>query len=210
MIKIFYLFCFLICQSLFAQSPDIDTIIETGIYKSYFDVDIKQPLQLSYILHKGGGDCDRSKFRFINDTKIPSATQKEYAKSGFDMGHLANAEDFAYDCTKDELTFRFYNCLPQYPNLNRGIWKKWETKIREVSQTDSLLVICGAKFTNKKTSTNLFVPDECYKVVKSLNTSEILWVLWFKNVSKEAEKFFQIITLEELENRLGYKINLAY
>ena len=96
---------------LLGQSPDVDTVIKTDIYMSFFDIDIKQPLQLNYILYKGGGDCSRSKFRFLNDTKIPTSTLKEYSRSGFDMGHLANAEDFAYDCYKDELTFRFYNCL---------------------------------------------------------------------------------------------------
>lgn len=205
------LFIFLLTSvKLFAQSPDVDTIIKNDIYKSYFDIDIKQPLQLNYILYKGGGDCNRSKFRFINDTKIPTSTLREYSRSGFDMGHLANAEDFAYDCYKDELTFRFYNCLPQYPNLNRGIWKKWETKIREESQRDSLLVICGATFSNKKTSTNLVVPDYCYKVVKSLITDEIKYVLWFKNIDKEAEKYLELLTIEELERRLGFKIDFKF
>ena len=209
--NIFFIYLFLFFYSeLISQSPNVDTIIKNEIYKSYFDIDIKQPLQLSYVLHKGGGDCNRSKFRFINDTKIPTATIKEYAKSGFDMGHLANAEDFAFDCRKDELTFRFYNCLPQYPNLNRGIWKKWESKIREESQTDSLLIICGATFSNKKTSTNLVVPDFCYKIVKSLITDEIKYVLWFKNIDKEAESFLEILTVEELERRLGFKIDLTF
>lgn len=205
------LFFFLLVSSIvLSQSPDVDTIIKNDIYRSYFDIDIRQPLQLNYILHKGGGECNRNKFRFINDTKIPTATLKNYAKSGFDMGHLANAEDFASDCYKDELTFRFYNCLPQYPNLNRGIWRKWETKIREESHTDSLLIICGATFSNKKTSTNLVVPDYCYKVVKSLITNEIKYVLWFKNVDKEAEKYLEILTIEELERRLGFKIDLKF
>lgn len=195
---------------LLSQSPEVDTIIKTPIYKSYFDLETRQPLQLSYILHKGGGDCDRSKFRFTNDTKIPTATFKDYSKSGFDMGHLANAEDFASDCQKDELTFRFYNCLPQYPNLNRGIWKKWETKIREESQKDSFLIICGAHFVTKKVSNNLFVPDYCYKVVKSLITDDIKYVLWFKNVKEEAEKFHEVITIQELEKRLGFKLKLSY
>lgn len=196
--------------NLLAQNPEVDTIIKNNIYKSYFDIDIRQPLQLNYVLYKGGGDCNRSKFRFINDTKIPTSTFKEYSKSGFDMGHLANAEDFAYDCTKDELTFRFYNCLPQYPNLNRGIWKKWETKIREESQKDSLLIICGATFSNKKSNTNLVVPDYCYKVVKSLITDEIKYVLWFKNIDKEAEKYLELLSIEELERRLGFKIDLSF
>lgn len=196
--------------NLLAQNPEVDTIIKNNIYKSYFDIDIRQPLQLNYVLYKGGGDCNRSKFRFTNDTKIPTSTFKEYSKSGFDMGHLANAEDFAYDCTKDELTFRFYNCLPQYPNLNRGIWKKWETKIREESQKDSLLIICGATFSNKKSNTNLVVPDYCYKVVKSLITDEIKYVLWFKNIDKEAEKYLELLSIEELERRLGFKIDLSF
>jgi endonuclease G len=205
------LFIFLLTSlHLFGQSSNVDTIIKNEIYKSYFDIDIKQPLQLSYILHKGGGDCNRSKFRFINDTKIPTSTMKEYSRSGFDMGHLANAEDFAYDCYKDELTFRFYNCLPQYPNLNRGVWKKWETKIREESHKDSLLIICGATFSNEKTSTNLIVPDYCYKVVKSLITNEIKYVLWFKNIDKEAERYLELLTVEELERRLGFKVDFKF
>ena len=91
----------------------------------------------------GGGDCDRSRFRFKNDTDIEMAEQEDYSKSDFDMGHLANAEDFAFDCKKDEMTFRFYNCLPQYPNLNRGAWKRWENTIRKDSRLDSLRIICG-------------------------------------------------------------------
>jgi len=208
--RLLLIFSLLVNSNLFCQSPDVDTIIKNDIYKSYFDIDIKQPLQLSYILHKGGGNCNRSKFRFINDTNIPTSTFKEYSKSGFDMGHLANAEDFAFDCTKDELTFRFYNCLPQYPNLNRGIWKKWETKIRQESHSDSLLIICGATFSNKKTEKNLIVPDYCYKIVKSLISNEIKYVLWFKNIDREAEKYLEILTVEELERRLGFKIDFSF
>ena len=135
--------------SIISFSQGIDTVINTGFYKSYFDIDIKEPVYLAYKVYKGGGNCSRAGFKFKNDTKIPMATDKDYAGSGFDMGHLANAADFAFDCVKDEKTFRFYNCLPQYPNLNRGIWKKWETQIRQESQTDSLLVICGGVFSNK-------------------------------------------------------------
>lgn len=39
------------------------------------------------------------------------ATDKDYLNSGYDAGHLANAEDFAFDRYKEEKTFRYYNCL---------------------------------------------------------------------------------------------------
>ena len=194
----------------YCSFSQVDTIINTGFYKSYFDQDIKEPLYLKYKLWKGGGNCSREGFRFKNDTKIPMATDKDYAGSGFDMGHLANAADFAYNCKMDELTFRFYNCLPQYPNLNRGIWKRWETQIRKESQHDSLLIICGGKFSNHKIGNGVFVPDNCWKVVKSLTSQKILYVLWFKNVSKESEKHFEQITIDELYLRLGWKFTTDY
>ena len=203
-------FFLLLSLKSFSQSPQVDTIIQTSIYRSYFDFETKQTMQLNYILHKGGGDCNRGKFKFLNDTGLATSTTKDYYKSGYDMGHLANAEDFAYDCEMMELTFRMYNCLPQYPNLNRGIWKKWERKIREKSQGDSLLIICGATFKSEKIGNDVYVPEHFYKVVKSITTNEIKWVLWFKNVKEDAEKYSEVITLEELEKRLGYRIDLKY
>ena len=134
---------FLLILSLFTQSvfsQVCDTILKNDVYNSYISYDLKMVIQVNYTLYKGGGDCDRKRFRFKKGTKIDISSNKQYTKSGYDRGHLANAKDFAYDCEKDEKTFRYYNCLPQTPNLNRGIWKVWETKIRKESQTDSLLL----------------------------------------------------------------------
>ena len=137
------------------------------------------------------------------------ATNEDYDKSGFDMGHLANAADFAFDCVKDEKTFRFYNCLPQYPNLNRGVWKKWETRIREESQKDSLLVICGGVFSNRKmkVSSSVVIPDNCWKIVYSLSKNQVLWYIWFLNSPKAGVKE---LTFEEFNKLVPYKISLSY
>jgi len=187
------------------KSPfKIDEIIANKAYTSYYCKAIKEPLYVKYTLYKGGGDCDRSSFRFKNDTKIVTATQKDYAATGYDQGHLANAEDFAFDCKLDELTFRFYNCLPQTPNLNRGVWKKWETEIRKESHSDSLVVICGGHFTEKKTIGNgVWVPTHCWKVVQSASTLKIKHVLYFEN---DNDATYQELKISELERILGYKI----
>lgn len=182
-----------------------DTIINAGSYKSYFSYKFKEPLYVSYVLYKGGGDCSRDGFRFKNDTKIIMAKQSDYDHSGYDEGHLANAEDFASDCPKDEKTFRFYNCLPQTPNLNRGIWKKWETGIRVESQSDSLLVICGGIFTTGKIiGDKVAVPDYCFKIVQSLKTKKVIWILFFTNKEKDSTMEFK--TLEELEKFSQYQL----
>ena len=119
-----------------------DTVIKNKIYTSYISYELKMPVQVNYKLYKGGGDCNRSKFRFKNDTKIKLLNDKSYKSSGYDKGHLVNAEDFAFDCKLDELTFRYYNCLPQSKNLNRGLWKQKEEETRQLSQIDTIVVIC--------------------------------------------------------------------
>lgn len=141
--------------------------IKTKAYISYFDTVYKQPIAVVYKLYNGGGPCSRAKFRFKNDTNYPTATDADYLKSGYDKGHLANAEDFAYDCELDESTFRYYNALPQTTNLNRGVWKKVEGEVREMSKKDTIVVVCYA--TNFSQKQKLYVPDYCYKLVYQKN-----------------------------------------
>jgi endonuclease G len=204
--KFLFLSIILLWVSIVNAQVKYDTIISNTAYTSYFCKAVKQPLFVSYVLYKGGGDCDRAKFRFKNDTKLETATLKDYAATGYDQGHLANAEDFASDCVKDEMTFRFYNCLPQTANLNRGIWKKWETEIRKESQNDSLLVICGGTFETKKIiGNNVWVPIHCWKVVQSISTKKVKHILWFDNTNSATCKELKLIELEKL---IGYKLPL--
>lgn len=163
-----------------------DTLVKNKIYQSLYSYKYKNPEYVSYKLYHGGGDCNRSQFQFHVDSVIKkTATLRDYSHSGFDMGHLCNAEDFAYDCSLMGLTFKFYNCMPQYPNLNRGVWKSYETKIRKLSETDSLLIICGGLYKDsigsKMTNTNVYIPYICWKVVKSLSTNKIIYCLVFTN-----------------------------
>jgi endonuclease G len=180
-------------------------IVKNKVYKANFSNKLHEPRWVSYTLYKGGGDCDRSKFKFYNDKEnLETATDEDYAGSIYDKGHLANAEDFAFDCEKDEMTFRYYNCLPQTVNLNRGVWKTNETLVRKWSKTQKLYIICGGYFTNKKMK-GVSVPDYCWKVVQSVKTKEVLFCGWFKN-SKKAT--VEEITIAELEKKLKSKIIL--
>ncbi len=201
----------------------VDTIIKNKIYKSYFSYKYHNPLYVTYKLYKGGGECSRTieDLHFFVDT-IPnhgkssnhvyfpknSATPADYAGSGYDIGHMCNAEDFAYNCDSESKTFRFYNALPQTPNLNRGIWKHYETEIRKYSQHDSLLILCGGTFsTHKMHNSNVYIPDNCWKVVQSLSTHQVIYCLWFTN--NEKTNSVEIITIALLEKRLGYKLPLS-
>lgn len=96
---IFLSFLWLLYTS-FLFSQNVDTIINKGIYKSYYCYTLKDPLYVVYTLYNGGGDCSRKDMKFVSDSA--TATNYDYYKSGYDRGHLVNAEDFAFDCENEK------------------------------------------------------------------------------------------------------------
>lgn len=177
-------------------------VIKTPILESHFSQKLKEPLYVTYNLYKGGGDCSRKGMRFKNDRRdIKTATAKDYSHSGYDQGHMANAEDFAGDCEKERMTFVFYNALPQTHNLNAGIWKTVETNVRGWSQKDRLIIICGGYAFQKKKL--LYVPTKCFKVVQNASTGRLLFCATFTNTDHASKND---VTELQLERTLGYKL----
>lgn len=198
-------FFVLVSYSVEAQKKyKIDTILDNGIYRSYFNYQARNPLYISYSLYKGGGDCDRDTegFEFEVDEFDATATDKDYKGSGYHKGHLANAEDFAFSCPKEELTFKYYNCVPQTSKMNLGIWKTWETQIRKLSQTKKLFIIAGAIYGNKTIGQNeVAVPSFMYKVVYDAKTKAVVYCHLFPN---DKSNTYQDITLTALKKKVGY------
>lgn len=200
----FRIFLLVICPVSLLAQRQADKVIQTSIYKSYFSYEVKNPLYVTYTLKKGGGDCNRSSFSFRKCGE-ETADDSDYAGTGYDKGHLANAEDFAYDCTLDKETFCYYNCFPQTVRLNRGIWKKWETRLREMSQVRAIFIIAGGIYGSKKLKpgSQVGVPDYCYKIVVDPRTHEILYCLLFPN---DDSGKVQSLTLAELKAKLPYPL----
>ena len=143
-----------------------DTIIKEANYTSYFNYRFHEPIYVVYTLYKGGGKCSRTGDVFVTNNLPHSATAADYSHNGYDEGHMANAEDFAFNCALQKNTFKYYNCVPQTPRLNRGCWKQLETLVRKESQSDSLLIICGNIYGTKTIGKNkIAVPEYCYKIV---------------------------------------------
>jgi endonuclease G len=183
-----------------------NAIITNDAYTAYIDTVKHMPVYVTYKLYKGGGKCERSN-KWINDSKYTMIGEESYLGSGYEKGHLANAEDFAYNCRLDSLTFNMYNRLPQTKALNRGIWKKQETAIRKLSQTDSLLITCGAYWDPNTLNSvkGMSIPTRCWKVVYSLSKQQVLSASIFTNTDNPSEVPMNI---GNLELYLGYSINL--
>jgi endonuclease G len=198
------LFLFFTLASLVTNAQQVDTLIKMSAYKSYYSYQVKNPLYVTYTLSKGGGDCNRAKFTF-KSCGINAANDEDYSGTGYDKGHLANAEDFAYDCDLDKETFCYFNCIPQTTKLNRGIWKTWETKFRKLSQSKPIFVIAGAIYTDQllKEGHTVVKPDYCYKIIVDPPTGDILYCLLFPNDnSGKVEE----LSLMQLKAKLKYPL----
>ncbi|HEX8609639.1 MAG TPA: DNA/RNA non-specific endonuclease [Pedobacter sp.] len=191
-------------SALISKAQQVDTLIHMAAYKSYYSYQVKNPLYVTYTLSKGGGDCNRAKFSF-QKCGIKTADDDDYFGTGYDKGHLANAEDFAYNCSLDKETFCYYNCVPQTTKLNRGIWKTWETKVRKLSQSKPVFVIAGAIYTDQllKEGHTVVKPDYCYKIIVDPPTGNILYCLLFPN---DESGRVEALSLSALKAKLPYPL----
>ena len=88
---------------------------------------------------------------FKKDSKVStgSALPSDYAKSGFDRGHLAPAADLSWSEVTMKESFYMSNMSPQKPGFNRGIWKKLEGYVRQwASDNGAIYVVTGGVLDN--------------------------------------------------------------
>lgn len=109
--------------------------------------------------------------KFKPDFSLKGGTAKDadYKKSGFDKGHLAPAADMAWSQASMNDCFYYTNIAPQYPECNRGIWKKLEEQVRRLALIcDSLIVFTGPVFNTHHQVlgiSKIAIPSGFYKII---------------------------------------------
>lgn len=93
------------------------------------------------------GDAGRHD-SFRADSALPDdfyeVTPADYAKSGFDKGHLCPSADRTSTVDHNKATFLMTNMVPQAPNNNRIVWESLESYCRQmVEKGDELYIIAG-------------------------------------------------------------------
>ena len=186
-------------------------------YYTLHDNKAKIPLYTSYVLRPehavGCGERDNT---FEVDRSLPPlgrSGNKDYAKSGFDIGHMANAADLKYSPAAQATAALLSNAAPQLPEFNRGIWKKLEDTTRgwSVSRQNPLLIQLGTLYTEKTDTTigkgRVGVPHAFFKIITDTVTGEVQ-VFLFKHEGSKAELDTFITSLEEVQRQSGLKIPL--
>ena len=151
-------------------------------YASGLDAETREPRWVTYELtaEHNLGCYPRAGLRFKIDPLAPAGAQgkpTDYAHSGFDLGHMAPNEDFAWSKARQRDTFSMANVNPQLPGLNRQGWERLEEDVRAwARQRGDLQIFVGPIYGGTQTigSNALAVPTAFFKVVMDRKTGEAL------------------------------------
>lgn len=115
------------------------------------------------------GDVKR-KDDFRPDSSLPSGwprvTPSDYARSGYDKGHVCPSADRTADPETNSATFLMTNMIPQAGDNNRGPWKLLEDYCRNLVESgNDIFIIAGAYGEKERLKGKISVPTNTWKVV---------------------------------------------
>jgi len=139
-------FIILISALFLIQSSTI--LVDKGVYLSTYSESLQNPIKVEYSVYKyaKSDSVKRKGMYFKGEQGIKTATNLAFYTNIWDKGHLAPAESFNRTYQDMKKTFSYVNCTPQHENLNRGMWRRLENRVRKLSQTDSIIVIVDIHF----------------------------------------------------------------
>lgn len=185
-------------------------------YMVEYDLNAKIPEWVAYTLtpeHSLG--CIARGDYFVEDFSIQQmnrSTKEDYRNSGYDMGHMANAADMAWDNQILRESFYLSNMSPQCPKFNRGVWKNLECAIRAsvYYKVHSHSIYVGSVYNSvsKRIGKNgVVVPDSIFKIVVDLIQNEYLAFMVPNREDDLSSDFNNYrISLVEIEKMAGLKL----
>jgi endonuclease G len=154
--------------------PSDDYIITRTQYTLSYNHTLNATNWVSYNLNADWyGDVPRYSGNFIQDTDLPQgwfrAKHSDYTNSGYDRGHLVRSEERTKTEEDNRSTFILTNVLPQRPDMNQGVWLKFERWCETMCKDSlkELYIVTGGIFHEPHELVNdkIAVPDTCYKIV---------------------------------------------
>ncbi|NRR32297.1 DNA/RNA non-specific endonuclease [Oxalobacteraceae bacterium] len=141
---------------------------------------------------------------FHAEQQLPAGQRAElsdYARSGFDRGHMAPNGDMP-DRSSQHESFTLANMVPQNGENNRHIWAGIEGAVRKLTKKEGdLYVITGPAFIGGDVQKigNVLVPSHLYKLVYS--PRQRAGAAYF--IENKATSDYEMLTVAQLESRIG-------
>ncbi len=191
-------------------------LIEHTHFKLDYNEEHEQPNWVYYMLTKenlSGGEERSNAFKADPKVSTKSATTADYAKSGYDRGHLCPAADMTQSETAMRETFYMSNMSPQAPSCNRGIWKSSETYVRKLvadqtNRTDTLYIVTGPIFRDNIGAigkNNVTIPGHYYKVAYCPTTQK-MWAFVIPNEKSDQPLDSFRTTVDNVEELIGFDL----
>lgn len=96
----------------------------------------------------------------------PRITHNDFARSGYDRGHLCPSGDRTSDEETNSATFLMTNMIPQTDDNNQGVWRSLEDYCRElVKKGYDVFIYAGAYGEKERLKGKISVPTNTWKVV---------------------------------------------
>lgn len=136
-----------------------------------FNAQMHVPNSVSYVLTRDRLDGAVERYgEFEQAPGVRGCPQPDaYSGSGYERGHMAPAQDMAWNETAMHQSFMMTNVCPQDKRLNEGGWAKLEEKVREWAQRDSVLVVVTGPVLHNSLAriepSEVAIPQHFYKVI---------------------------------------------
>lgn len=127
------------------------------------------------------GATPRRKGDFLEDPNLPPGvlrvTHRDYARSGFDRGHLVRSGDRTASRADNDATFFMTNVVPQRHALNEGAWLRFEEHCSQLAKGGKqVFVVAGPVFLDPKGGKTIGpgvrVPDQLFKIAVVLEPGQ--------------------------------------
>lgn len=142
---------------------------------------------------------------FHEEDRLPleeRATLADFARSGYDRGHLAPSGDMPSQRTQGE-SFSLANIIAQHPTSNQTIWSEIESAVRTFARRQGeIFVITGPLFhgdSAKRLNGRVLVPSHVYKVVYDVASGRAAAYL----VTNDASRGYRVVSVADLEKWAG-------
>lgn len=109
--------------------------------------------------------------RWHQDIYLGKYNEKNFYKTGYDIGHLTPSNITSYNDSTNYNSFSLFNEAPQNPSLNRGKWVKLEkdveNKIKESKSNSTIItgVIYNKDNTKTLPNSRIKIPNYFFKVL---------------------------------------------
>ncbi|MBX2984934.1 MAG: DNA/RNA non-specific endonuclease [Bacteroidia bacterium] len=168
------------------------------------------------------GTAGRFKGNFITDYTLPDSfykpTHNDYTGTGYDRGHVVQSHERSRSPEDNKATFWMSNVMPQTPDLNRGVWLKFENFCKTLCLDSGykLLIVAGGVYHSNTTLNKLgkvAIPDSCFKIViasknslDNIDSSTAVYAVMMPNIQgirKDAWQRYRT-SIKQIEHSTGY------